>query len=432
MAKPKDHQSNMYGFLSKNETVYNSSDQMLRPNLFLFLFKTDCISNLFYDFTPKSVEFRQRILDYAHRLRAPLPINTRLFPGHISSRSQTSIFQLTPWVIQSNLNAVSRMDCALPSSVEKRSDFSAHSHLPIPANGRLDLPVFVWSPNHVSHVPRVSGAHDNCVVEDNLSRSQINFSAEKPVSISSSDSCNEQIEIVNSLSSGDEADLQSNANREFDIEKPGEYSVLADELASLTTFNQLEKNNISVPAASNELLKSSVLSSRKPHQGRKRRCLRILAPSEPNLGSSTDKQPISAHKDHILPVYSNTRDITSSVQRTISQNHVYGKSNHFHKAYEKSHQNALLCLPTSVASQVFRSSNSSSISFSRLSQAQKRHATASKRSKLSVYSPSNLHVHILLIYLLCLFYPLKKKLSKITYYIIIRILLNPYKQKYSK
>ncbi|KAH8865104.1 Terminal nucleotidyltransferase 4A [Schistosoma japonicum] len=329
----------------------------------------------------KSVEFRQRILDYAHRLRAPLPINTRLFPGHISSRSQTSIFQLTPWVIQSNLNAVSRMDCALPSSVEKRSDFSAHSHLPIPANGRLDLPVFVWSPNHVSHVPRVSGAHDNCVVEDNLSRSQINFSAEKPVSISSSDSCNEQIEIVNSLSSGDEADLQSNANREFDIEKPGEYSVLADELASLTTFNQLEKNNISVPAASNELLKSSVLSSRKPHQGRKRRCLRILAPSEPNLGSSTDKQPISAHKDHILPVYSNTRDITSSVQRTISQNHVYGKSNHFHKAYEKSHQNALLCLPTSVASQVFRSSNSSSISFSRLSQAQKRHATASKRSK---------------------------------------------------
>ncbi|CAH8627207.1 unnamed protein product [Schistosoma intercalatum] len=332
----------------------------------------------------KSVEFRQRIQDYAHHLRASLPVNTKMLQGSVSSRSQNFIVPSSPWVAQSNLNTVNRIDCTLPPSVEQRTDFSVHSNLPVPKNEQLDLPILVWQSNpsvNASQVPKLSGAQDECVADDNTSRSQINFSVEKPVSISSSDSYNEHIEIINSETSSDEGDLHCNTNGESDVEKPGEYSVLADELASLTTFNQIEKKNILSPIVNTDSLKSSEVTFRKPHQGRKRRCLRVLTSSKPNAGNSSNQQSGNLRDDCIVSMYPNVRDVAFSAQRTSSQNHVHGKSNSFCKSYEKPHHSALLCFPTSVGSQVSRSNNVGSNSFSRLSQAQKRHATTSRRSK---------------------------------------------------
>ncbi|CAH8665725.1 unnamed protein product [Schistosoma rodhaini] len=180
----------------------------------------------------KSVEFRQRIQDYAHHLRASLPVNTKMLQGSVSSRSQNFILPSSPWVSRSNLNTVSRIDYTQPSSTEQKTTFSVHSNLPVvPRNEQLDLPILVWqsSPSvNTSQAPKLSGAQDDCVADDNTSRSQINFSAKKPVSISSSDSYNEHIEMINSATSSD-GDY-CNTNGESDVEKPGEYSVLADEL----------------------------------------------------------------------------------------------------------------------------------------------------------------------------------------------------------
>ncbi|CAH8585118.1 unnamed protein product [Schistosoma turkestanicum] len=333
----------------------------------------------------KSIEFRQRIQDYAHHLRASLSVNTKILQGHISSRSQAFILPLTPWATQSNLNTVSRIDCALPTSIGQRNNISAQSHIPvIPRTEQLDLPILVWPSDprvNASQAPKVSDTQDNCVTDGAASRSPINSSTEKPVSISGSDSCTEHVEIVNSESSSDEGDLQGNTHGESNVEKPGEYSVLADELASLTTFNQIEKKNISAPTVNTDSLKSSGVTFRKPHQGRKRRCLRVLTPSDPNISNSLNQRSTNPSDDYIVPMYSNTRDIAFSNQRTSSKNHVNEKNNNFRKLYEKSHQSALLCFPTSVGSQVLLSNNSSSNSFSRLSQAQKRHATAFRRSK---------------------------------------------------
>ncbi|CAH8646447.1 unnamed protein product [Heterobilharzia americana] len=326
----------------------------------------------------KSIEFRQRIQEYGHRLQVSLPISMKMLSASTSNRSQASVFPSASWFSQANPNTVRETNC----TSSQQNNGSTLQSLPVaPSNGRHDIPIFILSSNPNASLPHVSVAslaQNNRLTDENVSRSQMNISMVKAGSVASLNSCNEQVEVINCNSSADGTDCKTDTNDEVDVEEPGEYSVLADALASLTTYNKVEKHQISI--STDDSLKSAVTSTRKPRQGRKRRCLRALTSLGPDSGNCTKRPSTATVRDDRTILFGSHGNVFP-VEKCNSQDHICGEKNSVHKAAEKPHQGALHSFPTSAVSQVTHSDSPSGNGFPRSSQAHKRHAVTSKRSK---------------------------------------------------
>ncbi|CAH8618309.1 unnamed protein product [Heterobilharzia americana] len=168
----------------------------------------------------KSIEFRQRIQEYGHRLQVSLPISMKMLSASTSNRSQASVFPSASWFSQANPNTVRETNC----TSSQQNNGSTLQSLPVaPSNGRHDIPIFILSSNPNASLPHVSVAslaQNNRLTDENVSRSQMNISMVKAGSVASLNSCNEQVEVINCNSSADGTDCKLILTMKLTLKNP--------------------------------------------------------------------------------------------------------------------------------------------------------------------------------------------------------------------
>ncbi|VDQ11224.1 unnamed protein product [Trichobilharzia regenti] len=251
---------------------------------------------------------------------------------------------------------------------------SSSAQLSIPAGALEDLAPGVslplaWPLERTPIVPKFEKPFTVFLTDEDIAAS-----TRKTPSVLSSGSCDDHIEVISSESSDEEEFKANNNGGGAKDGESGENNMLAAERASLTTVNQVRKKHISTVNKD-----SFGCSSRKPHQSRKRRCVRTQTPSQTYVSNST-KHPEAASL--IKDDRASMRDTIFPGQSTTFQNRYHRKSN-FQKAFGKAHQNPLPNAMNSSRSQVVSTcpSDSNTNNFSCSSQAHKRHAASSRRTK---------------------------------------------------
>ncbi|CAH8869045.1 unnamed protein product [Trichobilharzia szidati] len=311
----------------------------------------------------KSAEFRKNIMKYARRLHRSLIYRT--LPPF---KRPQSVYSAATWVSRCFINNM-RRSCL---EEDDRQD-SSSAQLSITPGALEDLPPgvslpLVWPPERIPIVPKFGKPFTVFLTDEDVA------SARKTPSVRSSGSCDDHVEVISSDSSGEEGFKANSNGGEAKDGESVKNNIPAVERASLTTVNQVGKKHISTVNKD-----SSGCSSRKPHQGRKRRCVRTQTPSQTNVSNSTKHTGAATS---IKDDRTSMRETTFPGQGTTFQSRNHRKSN-FQKPFGKVHQNALPNAMNSSRSQAVSThpSDSNTNNFSCSSQAHKRHAASSRRTK---------------------------------------------------